>query len=442
MENNYSYRNIWKIAFPIILGSLAQDLITIADTIFVGRLGEIELGAIAIGGIFYLSIIMLGLGFGIGLQVIIARRYGENAIESLRKIWFQGFVILFSLALFFFIVLKLSTPFLLKKIINSELVFSQAINFLNIRFWGIFAAFINIGFRSFFIGIANTKVISYTTFLMAIVNIAFNYLLIFGIGFFPKLEIVGAAYASVIAEYTALLAFVVFTIANKKLKKFRMNFTISPDIKEIAGILKISFPTMLQNFISFGAWFIFFVFVEKMGTKELAVSNIIRSIYIILLLPIMGFSSATSSLTSYCIGQNQQNMLPVIIKRSLLLCLSGIGVITLVCINFPRYIISFFTTEALLIESTIPVFYVVSVASFFLAFGFILFNAVTGTGNTITSLIIESACIAAYLIGVKIISMHNLQIHHVWGMEFIYGISMGLSSIIYLKWGKWQKKVI
>ena len=442
MENNYSYRNIWKIAFPIILGSLAQDLITVADTIFVGQLGEIELGAIAIGGIYYLAIIMLGLGFGTGLQVIIARRYGENAIENLKRTWFQGFIILFGLACIFFIVLKLTTTLLLKEIISSDLVYSNAISFLNIRFWGIFAAFINIGFRSFYIGIAFTKVISYTTILMAIINIVFNYFLIFGIGIFPKLGIVGAAKASVIAEYSALLAFIIFTLTSKQLKQFRPSLNLHPSIKEIAAILKISFPIMLQNFISFGAWFIFFVIVEKMGTKELAVSNIIRSIYIILLLPIMGFASATNSLISFCIGNNQQFMLPIIIKRSLLLCLSGIGLITITCANFPRNIISLFTNDPVLIETTIPAFYVVSLASFFLAFGFILFNAVTGTGNTITSLLIELSCITLYLIGVKLITMYNLQIQHVWSMELVYGISMGLTSIIYLKWGKWQKKVI
>ena len=84
MRTKVKYKEIWKIAYPIILGSIVQNIISVTDTAFLGRVGEIELGAAAIGGVFYLTLIMLGFGFSIGTQIIVARRYGENKNNEIK----------------------------------------------------------------------------------------------------------------------------------------------------------------------------------------------------------------------------------------------------------------------------------------------------------------------------------------------------------------------
>ena len=75
---NYTYKQIWLINFPVMMSILMEQLINITDAVFLGHVGEIELGASAIAGIYYLAIYMLGFGFSIGLQVMIARRNGEQ----------------------------------------------------------------------------------------------------------------------------------------------------------------------------------------------------------------------------------------------------------------------------------------------------------------------------------------------------------------------------
>lgn len=75
---NYTYKHIWLINFPIMMSILIEQLINITDAIFLGHVGEIELGASALAGIWYLAVYMLGFGFSLGLQVVIARRNGEQ----------------------------------------------------------------------------------------------------------------------------------------------------------------------------------------------------------------------------------------------------------------------------------------------------------------------------------------------------------------------------
>ena len=74
-----------------MMSILIEQLINITDAIFLGHVGEIELGASALAGIWYLAIYMLGFGFSIGLQVVTARRNGEQQYSETGRTFFQGY---------------------------------------------------------------------------------------------------------------------------------------------------------------------------------------------------------------------------------------------------------------------------------------------------------------------------------------------------------------
>lgn len=78
MHTKYTNGEIWKVAYPILISLIMEQLIGMTDTAFMGRVGEVELGASAIAGVYYLAIFMLGFGFSIGSQILIARRNGEG----------------------------------------------------------------------------------------------------------------------------------------------------------------------------------------------------------------------------------------------------------------------------------------------------------------------------------------------------------------------------
>ena len=77
-----TYRSIWNISYPIIIGLVAQNLMVVIDTAFLGRLGEVSLGAAAIGGLFYLTLVMFGAGFAIGMQIFSGGRIGVGRQRS------------------------------------------------------------------------------------------------------------------------------------------------------------------------------------------------------------------------------------------------------------------------------------------------------------------------------------------------------------------------
>ena len=115
----FTNRQILKITFPVLLSLMMEQLIGLTDTIYLGHVGEVELGASAIAGIFYLTIFMVGFGFSIGGQVLIARRNGEGNLAGIGPIFMQGMWFLLGMAVLFFGVSRALAPWLLGHLIES-----------------------------------------------------------------------------------------------------------------------------------------------------------------------------------------------------------------------------------------------------------------------------------------------------------------------------------
>ncbi|MEE4258613.1 MAG: MATE family efflux transporter [Bacteroidales bacterium] len=443
MKTTISYTRIWQIAYPIILGSIAQNLINFTDTAFLGRVGEIALGAGALGGLLYLAFIMLGLGFGTGAQIIIARRFGENNMKQIGPVVEHSIYFLLPLALLVFLLMRYGSVFMLQYAVASQEVYEATIDFLKYRSFGIFFAFINMVFRSFYVGLAKTKVITYTTIVLAITNIIFDYLLIFGHYGFPELGIEGAAIASVIAEAVAMLFFIAYTYATIRFKDYDLFCFCQVSLSRLKRILTVAVPIMMQSFLSLFVWFIFFLFIEKLGESSLAVSNIIRSIFVVLMMPIWGFSTATNTLVSYLIGQQRSGEVMSLILKIVRLCFLGVLAIVSIGLIFPEYVLSVYTNNAALIELGIPILYVVSIGALFLSIGFIFFNGVSGTGKTNVSLLIELIVLVIYLsYAYTMVYVAKVTIAGVWTTEILYGIMLAVFSFIYLKKGRWGESRI
>ena len=439
MKTKVKYSEIWGIAYPIILGSLAQNVLNVTDTAFLGRVGEVALGASAIGGVFYLAVVMLAWGFGIGTQIVIGRRNGEGNPGEIGRTLEHAFYFLLPLSVALFFLMRLFSGEVLHHIVRSPDILHSTAEFIRYRSWGIFFAGISIGFRAFYIGVMRTQVITWSTTVLAAVNILLDYVLIFGKWGFPEMGIAGAALASVIAESTATIFLLIFTLVRVPRQKYRLFDFMPFDRALYSRLLRISWPVMGQNFLSLASWLTFFLFVEKLGERSLAVSNIIRSFYVVLMIPMWGFASATSTLVSNLIGQGRREEVMSLVFKILRVCLLGVLVIAAIGSAFPRQALAIYTDDPELIRASLDVLYVVNAAAMTLAAGFIFFNAVSGTGKTRVSFFIEVVAIIIYLILTYILAeVLRASVAVVWTVEFIYGLMMSVFSYIYLRYGQWR----
>lgn len=162
-----------------MLSILMEQLINITDAVFLGHVGEIELGASALAGIYYLAVYMLGFGFSIGLQVLIARRNGQRQYELSGRTFYQGLYFLTVLALLLCLFLQFISPLLLKHLIASGEIYQGVIQYLKWHSLGLLFSLPFLAFRSFFIGITPTRALSWAAILAVTLNLPLNYLLIF-----------------------------------------------------------------------------------------------------------------------------------------------------------------------------------------------------------------------------------------------------------------------
>lgn len=434
MQQSITYKSIWNISYPIILGGVAQTIVNVTDTAFLGRVSEVALGASAIAGLFYVTVFMLGLGFSIGTQIIIARFDGENNHREIGRVLDHSIYFMLPLALVLFLFLKLVSPWLLIYFVKSPEVLQSSIVYIDNRSWGIFFSFLGLSIRSFFIGISSTRIIIYSTLVSAISNFILNYIFVFGKFGFAPMGIAGSAMASSISEIAYLLFIVAYTFSTVDRKKYGLFNFSKLSAERIRHIFVVAAPSIFQTFIAVWSWFVFFLIVEKMGERPLAISNLIRNIYMILMIPLMGFSSATNTLVSNLIGQGRSNELKILIKKIVVLCFVTTLALTLLNLIQPHFTLSIFTNDGNLIEATLGSLYVISGSLLLFSITSVLLSSVSGSGNTLASLIIEVLTIVFYLIASwYVVKVLQLRIELVWCVEYVYFVLMGCLSLVYLR---------
>jgi len=440
----YSYKDIWRVSFPIVLGLLAQNVIQITDTIFLGRVGEVEFGASGLAGIYYVAFFMLGFGFSIGGQIMISRRNGEQQYSQIGRIVVQGILFLQVFALVLYFLSSIFQVELLSFLIKSEAVYTAAIDYLNWRTFGLFFSFINVMFRAFYVGIARTSVLTLNAVVMAVMNVLFDYLLIFGHFGFPELGIAGAAIASVIAEMASVVFFVVYTYFTVDIEKYGFK-RIKFDFTIIRRILDISIFTMVQYAISMSTWFIFFLAIENHGERALAVTNIVRSFYMIFFIPMNALSTTANTLVGNTMGAGRISDVMPLIKRIAILNISIIVVMGLITIVIPEFWISLIASDkspALVHEAVTPLLVLVCILPV-CSLGTVFFNSISGTGNTRMALILEMIVLVVYVAAMFFIVVYKqAPVAVCWTVEAFYWGPMFILSYIYLRKGNWQSKTI
>ena len=443
LQVNTSYRDIWKMAYPVIVGSIAVTVLNITDTIFLGRVGEVELGASALGGVFYFVMAMIGIAIGIGTQIMIARRAGEKNEPAIGEIFDHSLIIFFVLSLVLFSILKFLAPFIFSYVLDSDEIVEASLKFLKYRSLGIFFIMIATSFRSFYIGIASPHVYGIYAAIMAIVNIVLGYALIFGNLGFSKMGIEGAGIASSIAEFIGVIYLFVYTALKKGIKKFGLFRFQNLRFELIAKTLNLSAPLVVQNLISMGSWFIFFVFIEKMGHHPLAISNIVRSAYMVAITPIWGFSVAANSMVSNIIGQSKSDEVFAFYQRVTVFALAISFLTALICLLFPSAFLNLFTSDQQLIADSLGCLRIVDLSMLFFAFAIVGISTLSGTGATKAALLIEIVAIVIYLLyNYVVVFQLHLQVEAVWFSEVIYWAFIGTASYFYLKTNRWKKIII
>jgi putative MATE family efflux protein len=430
---------VWAVSLPVMLSMLAQNIISVTDTAFVGRTGEIELGAAAIGGVYFHVLFMLGFGFATGMQILISRRKGENNLAQIGPVMETGLLFLLTLAATLIAGAQLLTPSIMPLVINHESLLQPSIDFLNIRVYGLLFVFVNVSFRAFHVGTTNTRPLTYGSIIMAMTNVVLDYLLIFGKCGFPEMGLKGAALASAVAEAVETVYFVVYNSRAKIRKTYRLFYFRNVNFGLLKKTLNISIFVMLQYFISLSTWFIFFIVIEKTGEQNLASSNIIRSIYGFITIPVWAYAAVTSSFVSNAIGAGHTEQVTAIIAKTVKISFVTSLIITLCTSVLARQVLMIYTDNMELVDLSLLSVYVILAANIIFSCSCVSFSGVSGTGKTKIAMFIEIISLTFYMMALYLLVYYFPDnVEFAWFSELIYWTGLLILSLLYLKYGKWR----
>jgi len=256
----------------------------------------------------------------------------------------------------------------------------------------------------------------------------------------PEMGVEGAALASNISEGLGLLSMFLYTIFLKGKEEYRLFDWELPDVKKIGRMLVTAGPIMVQNFVTLTSWFAFFSIIENLGERSLAVSHIVRSLYMFVMIPVFGFGDATNTLVSNLMGEHRSDLIFPLLKRiGSIALLANVAMLPFLVV-FADTTLLVFTQDPELIAATIPSLRVVAGSMFVFSLALILFRAITGIGRTREALYIEVISIAvymAYTYYVGVILQASLPV--VWASEYVYFGLMLLMAFLFLRFTKWQE---
>ncbi len=444
MKFEVTYRQIWQLAYPIIAGAIAHNLINVVNTFFLAQVGEVELGAAALGGILYYVMVFVGAGLGTGAQILVARRTGEGNDRAVGPIADHTFALIAGIGVVLFIAMQLGVRPLLEAVVESAAVREATATYLDIRSYEIWFALSFWVCRGLYTGLGRNRIIIVATAVLATVHITMDYCLIFGNWGFPRLGIKGAGYATLIAEAVTSVVLIGYFFYGKYVQRYGLFQFKGFEIKLFKQLSELSAPIILQNMLSMGAWFVFFVVVEHLGQRALAASNLIRSVYMVAMIPTWGLATAANAMVSNVIGQGKRRLVGLAVRRVLTVSLSLSAVIALLLALLPRTVLELYTSGAKqldpqTLELAVPGLMVVAAILMTLAAAGVLLQATTGTGATRFAFLLEVGLIGAYL-GWVFLAVYVFKggLTEVWMAEGVYFLLMALGCGLYLRSGRWR----
>jgi putative MATE family efflux protein len=433
LQVSISDKQILSTALPIAAAIFIPQINFLINSIFLGTLGELELGLAGMIGIYYLIFAVVGIGLNNGLLALFSQHAGKNNKEEIGSLFYEGVKIALTIALLGVI----GTYFLAPPVLNYALTdtdhSSMMLDFLKIRIWGLpFLYVYNIP-NAILVATHNAKFLIIATVVETLANIFFDYALIYGKFGLPALGFNGAAFASIIAE--ALGLFIVYWVVH--LTRIDAEFELfrkrpSSWSKRML-IIKQSAPLIVQHVLSLGSWEFFYILIEHRSVLDLAVSNSMRNIIGIFNCCNWAFASTANSMVSNILGQGRRSevfgLIWKIIKWS-----TGFSVCTCLLLNLlPEQFLAIYGQGDEFIRLGVPVLRVVSIGLLLTSFGTVWLNAIVGTGKSKTVLFIESFTVVLYVIYVYVVlEWTQLSLVWAWGSEWLYWITLCSLSFLYM----------
>jgi len=433
-------RSIWKLAVPMMIGGALQDLFSIVDLFFVGRLGHIEVAALSIAGTITGILMMVVQGIAVGTMALISHFTGEKNYEMSDKILGQTYIwsiigAVGMLFISFFLVEPLLTLF---GATGDVLVY--AAEYLRITFASSIVIFLFVGTNNALRGSGDAKTPLYALIIANILNIFLDPMLIMGYGPFPAMGVAGSALATVLTRGIGLLflfSHLLFGHSTLHLKPKHLK----PIPSLMKRIVSIGSFASLQVFIREISFLFLMRLVTSFGDVTLAAYGIGQRIRMFIMVPGFGFASAAAVL----VGQNLGAKKPERAKKSAWRAVTYYEVVTIpiavLFLIFAPAIVGIFNDHPEVITIGSSFLRYLAITFPFLAFSLVFSQAMNGAGDTKTPTIVNAIGQLGFRIPLAYLFALTAGLGYtgIWLGINASDIVQGIGMIFIFRAGHWQE---
>jgi multidrug resistance protein, MATE family len=315
--------NTWKLSVPIIFGELTQMALGIIDSTMVGKISYQHLAASALVNSVLNIPFVLGFGMTMSISQTVSMANGRKDSLKVSHYLYNGFWLCGITALLIAFALNFSKNILFHLGQDSD-VAELGGPYLQIMGWSIIPMMLFIGLKQFTDGLERTRTAMLLSLAALPINIFINWLLVYGNWGFPRLELAGAGYGTLITRTLILLIFIVVLFVHPFFSRYvtvRKN-QWNLQIHTIKELLHIGIPSSLQATMESGAFAVSGIIIGTLGAVQLAAHQIALSYASLAFMVSWGLAQGGSIRVSNALGRNNWKDISVIGRSTLL---SGVG---------------------------------------------------------------------------------------------------------------------
>lgn len=352
-----------QMSIPMVISMLVQSIYNIVDSIFVARISEDALTAVSLAFPVQNILIAFGVGIGVGASALLSRFLGENSRDRVGSVAIHGIFLAGVTYVAFAILGMLFTDFFANSKGQSEIVTTYTREYLYIITVFSIGLFFQILAEKLLQATSLTTYTMITQMSGALINLVLDPIFIFGLFGFPRLEVKGAALATVIGQIGgALIGFYFNKTKNKDIKFSSRRFKFHGDI--VKQIFWIGLPSIVMSTIGSIVVFLLNKILNQFGSSAIASYGVMFKFQSFAFLPVIGISNALTTIVSYNYGARKKDRIKESISLAMKSSFALVSVAILIMWIFPRQLLHLFNATDQMIEIGVPMMRIVSLSYF------------------------------------------------------------------------------
>ena len=421
-----------SMSLPIMISMLVQALYNVVDSIFVARISEDALTAVSLAFPVQNLMIAIGAGTGVGINALLSRSLGEKNFERANKAANNGLFLILPEWLIFIVFGLLFVNVFFHSQTKDHTVLRHGYEYLSVVCLCSGALFSQMTVEKLLQGTGKTIYSMYTQALGAVINIVLDPCFIFGLGFFPKMGVRGAAVATIFGQLSAAALGLFFNIRiNKEItispKKYR------PELSIIKKIYVVGLPSIIMQSIGSVMTFGFNKILISFSKTAVAVFGVYFKLQSFIFMPVFGLNNGLIPIIAYNFGAGKKSRIMGTVKYAFVYAVSIMAVGTLAMQIFPEQLLGFFNAGEKMIKIGVPALRIISIHFIVASMGIMLASTLQALGHAVYSMIMSFVRQLVVLLPAAYLLSKTGNIDNIWWSFLIAEFASAAVGAVYFR---------